>query len=95
MEHAQRDLESRDINVMPGLRDSTTLQAIFRKGWIGGQILGGQRLLILQATAKFGKPENVTLASIEAIRDFEQLCIACVRMLDDDVRDWSNLLPTM
>ncbi len=71
-------------------QDSTTYQAIFREG----QILGARRLLILQGTAKFGKPEDATMAAIAAIRDFEVLCTLCERMLNDDVRGWSDLLPT-
>jgi hypothetical protein len=71
-------------------RDSTTYQAILRKG----RILGGQQFLIRQGTKKFGKPDAATLATIEAIRDFDKFAAMCERILDSHLHEWSELLRT-
>jgi hypothetical protein len=75
---------------MLDIRDSTTYQAILRDGRIGG----GQRILIRLGTKTFGKCDSATLCAIEAIRDFDLLCILCERILDSEMRDWSELLQT-
>jgi hypothetical protein len=90
------------------MQESTTYQAIFRKGWeqgleearreqwvLGheeGRTEGAQRLLIRQGIKRFGKPDTAILAAIEAVRDVERLEALCERIIDPDVRDWDNLL---
>ena len=41
-----------------------------------------------------GKPDGATLVAIEAIRDFDRLCIMCEMIVDSAVRDWNELLRT-
>jgi predicted transposase YdaD len=74
------------------MQESTTYQAILREGRSQGRVTGEQRLLILQGTARFGKPDTATLAAIEAIRDIDRLDALGVRIVDPDVRDWNSLL---
>ncbi len=78
-------------HLLEGVRDmqeSTTYQAILSEGSVTGE----QRLLILQGTRRFGKPDTATVAAIEAIRDIEKLDALGVRLVDPDVRDWNSLL---
>jgi hypothetical protein len=78
-------------DLLDGVRDmqeSTTYQAILSEGSVTGE----QRLLILQGTRRFGKPDTATVAAIEAIRDIEKLDALGVRLVDPDVRDWNSLL---
>lgn len=80
------------------MHESTTYEAILRKGReegrIEGRITGGQQYLIRQGTKKFGKIDGANLATIKAIRDFEKLEALAERILEPDVRDWSELLQT-
>jgi predicted transposase YdaD len=84
------------------MQESTAYQAILREGrqegrnegLIEGRITGERQLLIRQGTKKFGKPDPAILAAIEAIRDVERLEALGERILDADVRDWSELLRT-
>jgi hypothetical protein len=48
----------------------------------------------LEAT-NFGRADAAALIAIEAIRDFERLEAMCARILDSDVRDWSEVLRTL
>jgi hypothetical protein len=83
-------------------RDSTTYQAILRKGREQGwaqaredaRFTGGKRFLICVGPKKFGEADAATLAMIEAIHDFEKLEALADRMVESDVRDWSQLLRT-
>jgi hypothetical protein len=83
-------------------RDSTTYQAILRKGRQQGwaqaredaRLTGGKRLLIRVGTKKFGEADGASLAIIEAIRDFEKLEALADRMMEPGVRDWNELLQT-
>ena len=86
------------------MRESTTYQAILRegrnKGLVEGRnegrnegrITGEQRLLVHLGTKRFGEPDHTVLASIEAIRDVQQLEKLSERILDPDVNDWNSLL---
>ncbi len=74
------------------MQESTTYQAILKKGRKEGHVTGEQRLLILQGTERFGKPDDATLAAIEAIDDIERLEALGVRIVHQDVRDWKDLL---
>jgi hypothetical protein len=75
---------------MVDMRQSTTYQAILREG----RIMGGQRILLRLGAMKFGNADGATLIAIEEIRDFERLEAMCARILDADVRDWSEVLRT-
>ena len=83
-------------------RDSTTYQAMLRKGREQGwaqaredaRLTGGKRFLIRVGTKKFGEADGATLATIEATRNFEKLEALADRMMESDVRDWSQLLRT-
>ena len=86
------------------MRESTTYQAILREGRNEGliegrnegrnegRISGEQRLLVHLGTKRFGEPDHTVLASIEAIRDVQQLEMLSERILDPDVHDWNSLL---
>jgi len=88
------------------MQESTTYQAILREGreegrnegrnegLIEGRITGEQQLLVRQGTKRFGKPDTPILAAIEAIRDVERLEALGERIVDPEVRDWSELLRT-
>ena len=56
------------------------------------RVTGEQRLLILQGTRRFGKPDTATVAAIESIREIEKLDAIGVRLVDTDVQDWKSLL---
>jgi len=75
---------------MVDMRDSTTYQAILREG----RIEGGQRILVRLGSKIIGKPDGATLVAIEAIRDFDRLCIMCEMIVDSSVRGWNELLRT-
>ena len=66
------------------MQESTTYQAILKTGQ--------RRLLVRQATKRFGEPDIAVLAAIEAIRDIERLEALGLRIVDLDVRDWNSLL---
>jgi predicted transposase YdaD len=74
------------------MQESTTYQALLRKGRDEGLITGEQKILVRQGTKRFGAPDNTVLAAIEAIRDVQQLERLSERILDPDVRDWNSLL---
>ena len=89
-------LMSRMLEGLHNMRESTTFQAILKKGWEQGfeegRIEGAQRFLIHVGTKRFGKPETAFLTAIEAIRDVEQLESLGDRIIEPDVRDWDSLL---
>jgi predicted transposase YdaD len=83
-----KEVASHLLEGVRGMQESTTYQAILSEGSVTGE----QRLLILQGTRRFGKPDSATLAAIESIRDIEKLDALGVRLVDPDVRDWNGLL---
>ena len=90
------EMMSRMLENLHNMRESTTYQAILKKGWEQGfeegRIEGAQRFLIQVGTKRFGKPETAILAAIEAIRDVVRLETLCDRIVDLDVHDWESLL---
>ena len=90
------ELMSWMLESLHNMRESTTYQAILRKGWEQGfeegRMEGAQQFLIRVGTKRFGKPETAFLTAIEAIRDVERLESLCDRIVDLDVRDWETLL---
>ena len=83
-----KEVASQLLEGVHDMQESTTYQAILSEGTVTGE----QRLLILQGTRRFGKPDSATLTAIEAIRDIEKLDALGVRIVDPDVRDWNSLL---
>jgi len=96
------ELVTRLLEGVLDMQESTTYQAILREGRQEGliegrnegRITGEQQLLVRQGTKRFGKPDTAILAVIEAIRDVERLEALGERILDPDVREWSDLLRT-
>jgi len=104
------ELVSRLLERVHNMQESTTYQAIFRKGREQGleearkerreqgreegYVEGGQRFLIRVGTKRFGKPDSAIFAAIEAIKDFERIAALAERLLDAEVRDWNGLLGT-
>ena len=78
------------------LRESTTYQKILRDGRTEGLPEGrtteARRILLRQGTKRFGTPDTVALAALEAIHDIDRLEDLGDRLLDADVRDWNGLL---
>lgn len=82
------------------IAESSTYQKILRdglrkgrrKGLQEGQILGERLVLKDQGTKRFGEPDAAILAVIDAIHDPDRLRALCLRMLDADIRTWSDLL---
>ena len=73
-------------------KDSTTYQAILRKGREEGRIATMQHFLLRLGTKRFGKPSPVALAAFEAIQDIERLEALADRVIDPDVGNWDALL---
>jgi hypothetical protein len=66
---------------------------LLAKARVRGQLEGALRLLYLQGTRKFGKPDDATVAAIETIKyNLFGLEEACLRIVDPDVRTWEDLL---
>jgi predicted transposase YdaD len=78
------------------MQESTTLQAILRRGreegLQEGRIAGEQQLLLRVGTKKFGEPGEAIVAAIEAIHDADRLEALGLRIIDADVRKWEDLL---
>lgn len=73
--------ESREVNVMQSyaeLLDQT------------GQVKGERRMLLRQATSRFGEPDAETLAALEAIDALEVLERLGLRIFE--VETWQELL---
>jgi predicted transposase YdaD len=100
------DVVSQLLEGVLDMQESTTYQAILKEGrqegrqeglqegFVAGRVTGEQQLLVRLGTKRFGKPDATTLAAIEAIRDIERLEALGDRIVDPDVRDWSDLLRT-
>src|SRR3954447_2237409 len=84
------DLVNQLLEGIQTMRESTTYQAILREG----RITGEQKLLLRQGTKRFGEPDAMTAAAIEAIQDIDRLEALGERILDTGIRDWDDLLRT-
>jgi predicted transposase YdaD len=73
-----------------GMEQSTTYQAIVRKGREEGLVEGERRLLLLQGQAKFGPPDAATRAAIGRIDELAQLEELGVRLMG--AGSWQELL---
>jgi len=85
----------RDVvdQLMPGIRnmrDSVTYQAIVDEGRDEGRAEGERRLLLLIGTARFGQPDGVTQAKLDAIADIDVLERLAGRLLT--AGSWAELL---
>ena len=93
------DLVSKLLEGVHNMQESTTYQAILREGEAKGREEGreegriaGERLLLVRLGSKrFGKPDPVILARIEAIGDIERLEALGERIVDPEVSDWSGV----
>jgi predicted transposase YdaD len=92
------DVVEQLLEGVANMQESTTYQAILREGrqegLIEGRITGERQILVRLGTKRFGPPDPVILAAIEAIRSVERLEGLGERILDPDVRDWNELLGT-
>jgi hypothetical protein len=80
------------------MQESTTYQKILREGRKEGQLEGriaeAQCMLLRQGRKKFHDPDPATVAALEAINDLERLETMGERILDSEIRDWTELLET-
>jgi predicted transposase YdaD len=88
------------------MRESTTYQAILREGreegliegrnegLIEGRVGEAQRMLLMLGEARFGKPDEASRGTIEAIHDVERLERMTKRVLDTSIPNWNGLLST-
>jgi hypothetical protein len=73
-----------------GMEESSTYQAIVRKGRVVGRAEEARRLLLLQGEEKFGQPDAAARSAIENISDLEQLEALGVRLIT--ASSWEDLL---
>jgi hypothetical protein len=89
-------LATQSLKGVWNMRESTTLQAILRQGREEGReegrITGERQFLLRVGTKKFGEPGAAIVAAIEAIQDVDRLEALGLRIIDEDVRDWNDLL---
>ncbi len=74
-----------------GMEQSTTYQAIVRRGREEGRLEGARRFLLVVGEAKFGPPDAATRAAIKALGDlarFEELALRLIT-----ANSWYELLP--
>jgi predicted transposase YdaD len=92
------------------MRESVTYQAILRegrqegiivgraegimKGRLEGRIDAARRILLRQGTKRFGEPDVITVATIEAIEDMGPLETMVDRLVDGEIHGWDDLLRT-
>jgi predicted transposase YdaD len=78
------------------MQESTTYQKILREGrkegLLEGRISEAQRMLLRLGRKKFHDPDAATVAALEAISDLERLETMGERILDSEIRDWTELL---
>ena len=54
---------------------------------------GTRQVLYMQGLRRFGKPDAAIVAALETIKcDLSYLSVACMRMVDPDVRTWEDLM---
>ncbi len=57
-----------------------------------GRVEGGQHLLLRMGTKRFGEPDAAIVTAIKSISDVDRLESLGLRIVDQDVRDWKELL---
>ncbi len=70
--------------------DSTTYQAIIRKGREIGQLEGTRKSLLVLGSEKFGAPNAAAVTAVEAIADLQRLELLLARVLQTS--SWEELL---
>lgn len=74
------------------MEESTTYQAIIAKGRAEGQATEARKILLRQASKRFGPPDARAQTAIDAITDIDRLEQLSERVLD--VSSWDELLAT-
>ncbi len=69
------------------MQESTTYQAILRKG----RITGERQFLFRLGTKRFGEPDAATVSAVEAIREFDRLEALGEPVLDPNLLCWKDL----
>jgi predicted transposase YdaD len=75
-----------------GMEESTTYQAIVRKGREMGRVEEARDILLLQGKVRFGAPDAATRAAINDLSDLGQLHELSVRLLS--AANWQELVPS-
>jgi hypothetical protein len=73
-----------------GMEESTTYQAIIRKGVALGEVKGAQHVLLSLGEEPFGPPDAAVLAAVQAITDVERPAALAKRIRE--VQSWQELL---
>jgi len=74
------------------MEDSTTYQAILRKGEEKGHAGGVRSVLLREGTRQFGQPSSEMRSRIEAISDIQKLEAFVDRVFDESMTTWEELL---
>jgi hypothetical protein len=89
-----RRIEMLDVLKIGGIEESSTYQAIFRKGELKGKAEGkaveARAILLRLGTKKFGDPEQRVLDQVATEKDLKRLRDFLDRILD--VTTWDDLL---
>ncbi len=73
------------------MEESTTYQAIIRKGEARGRAEEARRLLLRLGQKQLGQPDAAVVAAVQAITDVERLEALAEQVLE--ARTWQQLLP--
>jgi hypothetical protein len=82
------DLVKRLLKGVHNMIESSTYNAIL----IEGRIAGEQQLLLRMGTKRFGEPDAAVVTAIKSISDVDRLESLGLRIVDQDVHDWKELL---
>lgn len=82
------DLVDRLFEGVRDMLESSTYNKVLREGRIAGE----QQLLLRQGTKRFGEPDPAVVTTIKAISDVDRLEALGLRIVDQDVHDWKELL---
>jgi hypothetical protein len=63
-----------------------------REGLHNGRLEVTRRLVLRYRTWRFGKPDDASIAAIEAIQDVDRLQLLTDRIFDATAGDWNDLL---
>ncbi|HKI19974.1 MAG TPA: hypothetical protein VKA15_18945 [Isosphaeraceae bacterium] len=96
------ELANHVLEGVANMTQSVTYQAILREGRKEGliegrnegRLTGERQILIRLGTKRFGEPDAVTVAAIEAIQDVNRLESLGERILEPDLQGWDALLRT-
>jgi predicted transposase YdaD len=74
-----------------GMEESSTYQAIVRRGREQARIEEAREVVLLQGEVKFGPPDGATRAALNAMNDLGQLHEMAVRLVN--AASWQELIP--